>query len=80
MGISLHRTDWQVRSSGAKVGSDASCVFSYCNHTVQTSTVSGGLRVTLQPGGTQTADSGGVLLIGNSPTAAAPVYLPSVTQ
>ncbi len=49
-------------------------------YTAQTSTVSGGVRVTLQPGGTQTADSGGVLLIGNSPTAAAAVYLPSVTQ
>ena len=49
-------------------------------YTVQTSTVSGGLRVFLQPGGTQTADSGGVLLIGNSPTVAVAVYLPSVTR
>ena len=49
-------------------------------YSVQTSTVTGGIRVTLRSGGTQTADSGGVLLIGNSPTAAAAIYLPSVTQ
>ena len=49
-------------------------------YTVLTSIVFGGLRATLLPGGTQTADSGGVLLIGNSRTAAAAVYLPSVTQ
>ena len=49
-------------------------------YTAQTAVVSDGIRVTLQPGGTQTADSGGALLIGNSPTAAAAVYLPAVTQ
>ena len=48
-------------------------------YTAQTAVVSGGIRVTLQPGGMQTADSGGVLLIGNRATAVSAVYLPTVT-
>ena len=48
-------------------------------YTAQTAAVVGGVRVTLQPGGAQTADGGGVLLIGGgAATADALAYLPLV--
>jgi hypothetical protein len=49
-------------------------------YTAQTAAVAGGTRVTLRPGGTQRADGGGVLLIGDSKAAAAVVYLPTATR
>jgi hypothetical protein len=47
-------------------------------YTAQTTAVSGGVRVTMQPGGTQRADSGGVLLIGGGGAANALAFLPLV--
>jgi len=48
-------------------------------YTAQTVTVTEGVRVTLQGGGTQRADSGGVLLIGDG-AAAALTFLPLVDR
>lgn len=48
-------------------------------YTVQMANVAGGIRVTLQAGGGQRADSGGVLLIGTE-AAAAISYLPLVRR
>ena len=47
-------------------------------YTVQTAPVAGGVRVTVQPGGSQRADSGGVLLIGGGAAAAVLAFLPLV--
>ncbi|MBP7964758.1 MAG: hypothetical protein KBG20_07315 [Caldilineaceae bacterium] len=45
-------------------------------YSVQIEPVSGGLRVTVQPGGEQMTDSGGVLQIGDEPIAVDLTYLP----
>ena len=48
-------------------------------YTVQTAPVPGGIRVTLQAGGAQNADSGGVLLIGRGAAGGdALAYLPHI--
>ena len=48
-------------------------------YTAQTAPVAGGIRVSLQSGGAQTADSGGVLLIGSgSANVDALAYLPHI--
>jgi hypothetical protein len=47
-------------------------------YTAQTTPVAGGVRVTVQPGGSQRADSGGVLVIGGAAASAALAFLPWV--
>ena len=47
-------------------------------YTVQTAAVAGGVRVTVQGGGSQRADSGGVLVVGDGGTSAALAFLPWV--
>lgn len=47
-------------------------------YAVQIAPVAGGVRVTVQPGGGQRADSGGVLVIGGEATAGALAFLPLV--
>jgi hypothetical protein len=49
-------------------------------YAVQVAPTAGGVRVALQPGGAQRADSGGVLLIGDEAAAAVIAYLPAVMR
>ncbi len=49
-------------------------------YTVQTAPASGGVRVSVQAGGSQRADSGGVLLIGDETASLTVTYLPAVRR